>query len=110
MLKHTGNVLLCFIKIESRTKLYMSYRYLGIIESEAFLKSVNIHYTMFIQYQRPLAHNTLRIIRVTYIYYINLHLFSIQCFIASDIADSRLDRSNMKTFFADDVNHEQFVF
>ena len=40
MLKHTRNLLLCGLKIESRTKLYMSY--LGLNESEAFLQAVNI--------------------------------------------------------------------
>ena len=40
MLKHTRNLLLCCIKIKSRTKLYMSY--LGVNESEAFLKSFSI--------------------------------------------------------------------
>ena len=40
MLKHTRNLSICGIKIKSRTKLYMSY--LGVNESEAFLKSVSI--------------------------------------------------------------------
>ena len=40
MLKHTRNLLLCGIKIESRTKPFMSY--LGVSISEAFLKSVSI--------------------------------------------------------------------
>ena len=43
ILKHTRNLLLCGIKIESRTRLYMSY--LGVNESEAFLKSVSIFET-----------------------------------------------------------------
>ena len=40
MLKHTRNLLLCGIKIESHTQLYMSY--LGVNENEAFLKSVSV--------------------------------------------------------------------
>ena len=40
MLKHTGNLLLCGIEIESRTKSYLSYS--GVNESEAFLMSVSI--------------------------------------------------------------------
>ena len=40
MSKHTENMSFCGIKIESRTKLYMSH--LGVNESEAFLRSVSI--------------------------------------------------------------------
>ena len=40
MLKHPGNLLLCGIMIESRTRQYMSYT--GVNESEAFVMTVSI--------------------------------------------------------------------